>query len=266
VPIKGPDLEWMKKLVAWLLEHTYRGPEAPPGTVITGNASGEGLWQYPEGAFDHSNTQYAVLALAAARRCGVAVPKQTWDKLVTHFLRAQMQDGEKVAWLERTSGDKGATVARGEAKARGWGYVGPDNPTASMTSSGLACLMIADDAARSMEKRDAGPSRQVREAVRDGLAWLAKNFAVDSNPGGDMAWHYYWLYGLERVGTLSSRTYIGEHDWYRDGAEYLLAHQAADGSWSSTLGPVVDTSFALLFLRRATVPLRRPVYSGGNEK
>ena len=35
---------------------------------------------------------------------------------------------------------------------------------------------------------------------KDGFAWLDVNFAVDRNPGRNApAWHYYYLYGLERA-------------------------------------------------------------------
>ena len=44
-------------------------------------------------------------------------------------------------------------------------------------------------------------------------------------------WHYYYLYGLERVGRLSARRLIGEHDWYREGAEYLVRQQQESGYW-----------------------------------
>ena len=66
---------------------------------------------------------------------------------------------------------------------------------------------------------------------------------------------YYYLYALERVGALTSRRWIGEHDWYREGADELLKRQNPDGSWPSGGydDELVNTSFALLFLRRATL-------------
>ena len=51
---------------------------------------------------------------------------------------------------------------------------------------------------------------------------------------------------------------LGAHDWYREGATYLLKEQKGDGSWNAKPGDgfmVHDTSFAILFLRRATRPL-----------
>ena len=73
--------------------------------------------------------------------------------------------------------------------------------------------------------------------------------------GPGAGFYYYYLYALERVGALTQRKWIGRHDWYREGAEELFRRQSQDGSWTSG-GPEsaeVDTCFALLFLKRATL-------------
>ena len=56
--------------------------------------------------------------------------------------------------------------------------------------------------------------------------------------------------------------FFGDQEWYPVGAKYLLDHQRGDGSWSSQAAPptgrmkeYLDTCYALLFLRRATLPL-----------
>jgi hypothetical protein len=95
---------------------------------------------------------------------------------------------------------------------------------------------------------------------------------VSTNPTGsgeNYIHHYYYLYGLERAGELTLTLNFGKHDWYKEGAEMILAQQQSDGKWHSpqgTGGPVIDTCFALLFLKRATplivnVPPERP-YTG----
>jgi hypothetical protein len=84
-----------------------------------------------------------------------------------------------------------------------------------------------------------------------GLDWLAKNYDVRRNPNHH-SYHFYWLYGVERAGMLSGLKYFGPHDWYREGAAYLVARQAGNGSWN---GSVIDTAFGLLFLAKG----RRPV-------
>jgi hypothetical protein len=49
---------------------------------------------------------------------------------------------------------------------------------------------------------------------------------------------------------------LGKHDWYEEGAQHLLGAQSGDGSWSAGgESALVNTCFALLFLKRATTPI-----------
>ncbi|MCC6416766.1 MAG: hypothetical protein IT429_00790, partial [Gemmataceae bacterium] len=68
---------------------------------------------------------------------------------------------------------------------------------------------------------------------------------------------YYLLWTLERMAVVYGLKTIGGKDWYRWGAEILLAHQGGDGSWSggeyTKTAPEADTCFALLFLKRSNV-------------
>ena len=52
---------------------------------------------------------------------------------------------------------------------------------------------------------------------------------------------------------------IGEHAWYKDGANALLAAQNEEGSWGKDdpnwFNRTWHTCFAVLFLRRAARPL-----------
>ncbi|MCC6741988.1 MAG: hypothetical protein IT452_23410, partial [Planctomycetia bacterium] len=90
--------------------------------------------------------------------------------------------------------------------------------------------------------------------IDKGLDWLGQNFAVDQNPkhNDPKAWIYYYLYGMERVGVLADTEFFGKHEWYQEGAKFLLAVQAAGGDWNNDSR---DTSWAILFLRRATRPV-----------
>ena len=63
----------------------------------------------------------------------------------------------------------------------------------------------------------------------------------------------YYLDALARAGTATRQVTIGEHDWYREGAELLIDGQnRVSGYWkgagSTESNPLVATSFALLFL------------------
>ena len=76
-----------------------------------------------------------------------------------------------------------------------------------------------------------------------------------SGGGGD---HYYYLYGLERAGMLYGTEKFGNHNWYNEGANFLLSKQGADGKW----GNRKNTCFAILFLRKATRALVESVDKG----
>src|SRR5207248_8189752 len=57
------------------------------------------------------------------------------------------------------------------------------------------------------------------------------------------------------VGMLYDLPTIGDKDWYRWGAEVLVANQRPQGHWEGGgyhgATPVIDTCLALLFLKRA---------------
>ena len=152
-----------------------------------------------------------------------------------------------------------------EMRARGWSYVrrggAPKFPSfehtcGSMTTSGIAALMICKAA---LEETPIWRRyrKQVEQAIRDGVAWLAHNFTVSSNPGKG-GYHYYYLYGMERAGVLTLTRLFGKHDWYKEGAKFLLSQQKPDGSWHEQGdSPLVATAFAILFLKKATAPVVR---------
>jgi hypothetical protein len=236
--LEKPDLEWMRKLTAWLLEQQQRN----------------GGWRYPMGGHDLSNTQYAVLALKSASSVGIKVPDEAYAKALRYLLDLQQKNGKKVARYEEVGGD-GVYAAQREKvpgfdRARGWGYTAPNPDTGSMTTAGVASVAICIQELRG--KRWAKARAQGEQSVRDGIAWLGENFTVTQNPGSGMQWHYYYLYGLERAGVLAGRKWIGNHDWYREGAEYLLDRQSGGGGWR---GDILETCFALLFLKRSTTPV-----------
>jgi hypothetical protein len=72
----------------------------------------------------------------------------------------------------------------------------------------------------------------------------------------------YFLWSVERVGTLYNTPLIGEVDWYRWGAEIFLTKQQDNGCWDFRpdegyprgrgMEPAC-TAFALLFLKRVHV-------------
>ena len=151
-----------------------------------------------------------------------------------------------------------------------------------MTCAGLACLAIIKERLGEAQKLTPEASHRIDTAMLDGLAWLADAFIVTDNPvvpAAQASWHYYYLYGLERVGALTGVRYLGKNAWYRMGAEHLMGAQEKNGGWKeasvankaadSTESAITQTCFALLFLKRATapptVPVTPPVLTGGGE-
>ena len=65
------------------------------------------------------------------------------------------------------------------------------------------------------------PESGIDEAIKRGTKWLDENFVPDRNPGHSH--HYYYLYGVERVGDLTGRKEFNGKDWYVRGAKVLLA-------------------------------------------
>ena len=117
-----------------------------------------------------------------------------------------------------------------------------------MTTAGVAVLALCREVLG--ESLQSSLATKVGKSIDAGVAWLGHNFEVEKNPNkGD--WLYYYLYGLERVGSLLEAEHFGEHAWYYEGARFLLKKQAPDGSWSEQAKDL-DTCFALLFLDRAT--------------
>lgn len=140
----------------------------------------------------------------------------------------------------------------------GFAYEPGGQPSASMTTAGLTILGIAREGPARADSRLVA---RIDAAAALGIEWLAQNYAVAGNPGGEAAWHYYYLYGLERVGALFARPEIGAHDWYSEGAIQLIKEQRPEGGWwmdgrtrwPPAPLPVANTCFALLFLRKATL-------------
>jgi hypothetical protein len=259
--IPEADLEWMRELARWLVAAQTK----------VGSFS---YWSPAQGRnWDHSNLQYSLLALKAARRCGIEVPRALWARAAEHLLDEQEKKGPAVGRYE--PGSPYADLAKDAA--RGWGYTENTPATGSMTAGCLSALVICRSELIGAAGAAPALDGKVVQGIRDGAAWLGLYFKVDGNPGPAGApavkelWHHYYLYGLERAGVLSGLVWFGRHDWYLEGAQFLVDGQRDNGSWLSQealdanpwkgpegAGPdaatanFLDTCFALLFLKRAT--------------
>jgi hypothetical protein len=272
------DIDWMTRLAKFLLRNKCYGNSQTLGKTVIGTKD---VWSYPRNrSGDHSNTQYAILGLRSAQRCGVKVSRDEWEKtwveVIDHFLAMQEKKGPQVRQWKLIEDKKYGYVSYRPmtsvpAQARGWTYASNKDPkagsaraeratTGSMTTVGIASLLIGMEGLygiRSTKIKTKKP--RIERAAKDGLAWLAHHFTVETNPGHpDGEWLYYYLYGMERAAVLAGARNVGKHDWYREGAEFLMLHQDGDGRWTylCSCGEFADTCFALLFLTKATIPGR----------
>jgi len=230
------------------------------------NASG--LWHYDihekatDAGHDLSNAQYALLGLRAAMDCGVKIPPKAWRAAFRGLLALQDRKGPAIELLDHRVRGKYVFESKLPAEARGFHYNrrrkhGPQGentlwlkpPTGSMTTAGVACMAICSEGLWRSRKFRGGERKASANSIRDGVAWMQAHFSVSENPGHpNKRHHFYYLYGLERMGMLTDRRWIGTHDWYKEGADLFLAREGAAGGW----GDHVQTSFAVLFLKRAT--------------
>lgn len=240
----------------------------------------DGLWYYGTPAddqavgYDLSNTQYALLGLRAAADCGFLAKGEVWLDALRALIKIQDPKGDEieVVYDEERDGYVIRRKDRSEVRPFRYKHGRSDGPlgentvpnfpaTGSMTSAGIACVAICSEGlwrSRSFKGKD---RRNAARAIRDGVAWLYRNWSVKQNPGHPkQAHHLYYLYGVERMGMLTGRRYVGLHDWYKEGADLLLELQSArTGGW----GNHVQTSFAILFLKRATRGADRVQTTGG---
>jgi hypothetical protein len=229
-----------------------------------------GGWRYGKGfgivgsPEDVSATQIILLGLKSASRMKCPVDPLSIKKAMDFVMGSQEKDGPKVERpKDYRAGERGTYVSTGDDRARGWAYIKkgskPDEEkvSGSMTCAAVASLLIA----KSMLGKQLGKKggEAVDQSIYDGFAWLSTHWTVEGNPEHQKARHYYHLYGLERVGTLGLYEKIGSHWWYKEGAEVLLKEQQADGFWNTRneIAPtdIIDTCYALLFLRRGTAPV-----------
>ncbi|MCA8915930.1 MAG: hypothetical protein KDB90_11005 [Planctomycetes bacterium] len=273
--LSDEDRKAMQSLVDWL--------------VANQNQTKNPFWNYniaPDTSrFDFSNTQYALLGLASALRCEIKIPTGVVGKLVEEVVTFQQPDGPKVKRVVGYKPPKGnsrkddgrSTYAGKPTEARGWAYATKakwdryaetTDSYGSMTTAGLTCLLVGLDIVDQMDaaqlKEEFGSQqayekwkKAATESLEDGMCWLEYWFTITRNPNHGRTWYLYYMYGLERVMMLGQVRRLGVHDWYSEGASVLVTTQNSDGSW----GTMPDTCFALLFLKKGTIPSRRPVTS-----
>jgi hypothetical protein len=184
----------------------------------------------------------------------------------------------------RTGTDGAATIVPG-----GWDYNSakpapalsdenaPPVAASAMTAAGISSLVICRDELRLNNLLDAKLKSDIDLHIHGALHWVGSKFGHRYVRGQDTmrvyaeGWgRYYDLYSIERAGVLSNVRKMADVEWYAEGARLLVETQQNDGTWPDIAGmkPIgenkgpdtVDHCFAILFLKRAVVPVtRRPV-------
>lgn len=213
--------------------------------------SWSGGWAYRirDSRPDGSNSQFALLALHEAALAGIEVDPGVWERAQRFW--GHLRD-------DRTGG-----FSYVEGNTTG-------GPTGSMTCAAISSLIIIDEnLPRPIPVRDGkiqccGDEGRLIDVER-ASDWLAERFAITRNPSQDNSPTFarnflYYLYGMERAARLSGQRFFGTHDWYREGAEYLVRTQKTNGSWRGSAihgegNPHIATAFALLFLAKGKRPI-----------
>lgn len=188
---------------------------------------------------DNSTTQFALLALWAARRH--KIPCTRTGALA--FMRYHTGQGSDGAW--------------------GYPYKnGGTGASATMIAPGLLGLAIGHGIVKEMPKEQKlqnDPPVDEDPRILHGFKALGAHVGSPLGRAKDVPYpNLYFLWGVERVCVLYGVESVGNKDWYHWGAEALVANQEADGSWFKKdnypgAAPVIDTSFALMFLKRANL-------------
>ncbi len=245
------DREAMERAADWLVKARYRG-----------------VWSYlayPKTA-DASNTQYGALGLLSAKRCGITVPREAFEKLVDTYLSFQSKANGTRPYAQPLGAVDPHAWPKFEMRAMpyGWWNYNPLHRESvgrgTTDCIGIAVLMLGLDGISGDGPGDQRKPK-VAAAVDMAVNHLDSIFRVDIQPAaGEFFPDYYWLYTLERSMVLTDARFVGRHDWYREAGEFLVDIQRRSGGWDTpgaqNRNDTIQTSFALLTLRRATVPSR----------
>jgi hypothetical protein len=200
----------------------------------------------PKAVTDNSNTQFAILAMWAAKHHDVPTTR-TLKLVVRRFRESQNLDG-------------------------GWSYQyhkgGSGNSEPAMTCSGLAALAVGFGLTGQVNPENKADEQLVKKGFRALMRFIGQPSEKWEKPIPLTTENsLYYLWSLERVAVMYKLPTVGTRDWYRWGAEILVINQeqkgphvgawinngfaalnSNDASWA-----VVNTGLALLFLRGANL-------------
>jgi hypothetical protein len=189
---------------------------------------------------DNSTTQFALLALWAARRHGIPCTR-TGALTFMRFHTGQNSDGS-------------------------WGYeykLGGSGGSATMINTGLLGMAVGHGIVKEMKLND-DPPVDSDPRILNGFKALYAHVGTPKDRIKNIDYpNLYFLWGLERVCMLYNVHTVGDRDWYHWAAEALVANQDPEGFWykkdakGNEIYPgasrTMDTSFALMVLKRANL-------------
>ena len=253
----GPDI-YEAAVVAMVLSEldpvSHKSDIDAVGQFIIGRQNTNGSWDYAgRTQGDSSISQYALLGLWAVEDTGFKVPPTVWDQAAGFYMSAQNGAGS-------------------------WNYHRVDNQvypeTLSMTAAGVGSLLLCqrqltryrratdspnpllvpilgEDTGNFEHYKPAHAASALQDSINKGVAWMGRSFTLGT---GEIVGRtpYYFLYGLERIGALTNKDSLGGVNWFEQGRRFIQASQKADGAWAGDYGEEVNTSYAILFMTRAT--------------
>jgi hypothetical protein len=262
-----------------------KGTLPKPKQVVVGKLPvfhykpGQSISKTAIGSQDNSLTQFAVLALWVAQKHGLPA-QRSLAFAETHYRHTQNANGtwNYAGGNMKSYCNDSMTCAGLMALAVGRGL---DRGVTSAINKDLSTDPQVEKALLFLGKRiglqEMGLTMDELAKLREEMAQLSKNTSptpamtkrkielqeiIATNTNHDArgrtihaaSWgDYYFLWSLERAAVVYDLQTIGGKDWYDWGVEIIVNHQAEDGSWRDSFPGVVDTCFALLFLKRVNV-------------
>jgi hypothetical protein len=225
---------------------------------------------------DNSCTQYALLAFHAASLLGADIRGDVFKREARRLLDSYFEAKEIAPIQVETEDSKGKkTSTKIMVQPGGWGYsTGKTGAILQFAAAGMGSLAICIDELRLRGELASDLEDQCEHAILGAAAYISENYKSDPNSpyGGigsleiatDGHGAYYNLYSVERGASLANlRLLNGKTDWYDIGSRLLIDAQNEDGSWAqsrsfvggATHTAVVNTCMAILFLKRASMPV-----------
>lgn len=180
--------------------------------LIINSQNAEGGWRYePDGRdADISVTVCQIMALRAARNCGISVPKTTVDRCTDYVLKCQNPDG-------------------------GFRYRLEPRPTSAFARSAAGVVALQNAGVYSGPEVQAGLDYLLRFRPRDDHFQFEQNFFYG---------HYYAVQAMWQTGGTAW------DGWYPSIAEELVNRQGRDGGWpDSTVNSEYATAMSCLILQ-----------------